>query len=164
MSALLARAMLAFLLLPGTVAFVIPWLLAEPGQSGQLVDWRGLVPIVLGTALLLSCLRSFYVAGRGTLAPWSPPRHLVTTGLYRLSRNPMYIAVVLVLWGWALAFRSRANAVYALLVMVAFHVRVIVGEEPWLARTHGEEWVRYRAQVPRWFGWRREKNSTTHPG
>ena len=164
MNGLLARAVLAFLVLPGTVAFLIPWLLVEPRRSGQFVDARGLVPFVLGTVLLLWCVREFYVAGRGTLAPWSPPRHLVATGLYRFSRNPMYIAVVLVLWGWAFGFRSRAMAVYALLVMLAFHLRVIFGEEPWLARTHGEEWVRYKAQVPRWFGFHRQIDSRTGAG
>jgi protein-S-isoprenylcysteine O-methyltransferase Ste14 len=164
MNGLLARAVLAFLVLPGTVAFLIPWLLVEPGQSGQFVDARGLVPFVLGIVLLLWCVREFYVAGRGTLAPWSPPRHLVASGLYRFSRNPMYIAVVLVLWGWVLGFRSRAMAVYALLVMLAFHLRVILGEEPWLARAHGEEWIRYKAQVPRWFGFHRQNDSRTNAG
>ena len=76
----------------------------------------------------------------------------------------MYIAVVLVLWGWALGFRSGVIAVYALLVMLAFHLRVILGEEPWLARTHGEEWVRYKAQVPRWFGFHRRIDSRTKAG
>jgi len=164
MNGLLARAVLAFLALPGTVAFLIPWLLVEPRRSGQFVDARGLVPFVLGIVLLLWCVREFYVAGRGTLAPWSPPQHLVATGLYRFSRNPMYIAVVLVLWGWALGFHSRAMAVYALLVMLAFHLRVIFGEEPWLARTHGEEWVRYKAQVPRWLGFQRQIDSRTNAG
>lgn len=161
MNGLLARAVLAFLVLPGTVAFLVPWLLLAPGQSGQVVSAFGLIPFVLGVVLLLWCVRDFCAAGRGTLAPWSPPRHLVVTGLYRFSRNPMYIAVLLVLWGWAVGFRSRAIAVYALLVMLAFHFRVILGEEPWLARTHGEEWVRYKAQVPRWFGFHRQSNSRT---
>ena len=98
---------------------------------------------------------SFYTEGRGTLAPWSPPRHLVVSGLYRYSRNPMYVSVVLILWGWAAGFQSRALALYALAVMVAFHLRVVLGEEPWLARTHGDAWDRYRAAVPRWLGVRR---------
>jgi hypothetical protein len=76
----------------------------------------------------------------------------VTVGLYRVSRNPMYVGVLLLLWGWALGFRSRALAIYALIVMLGFHLRVVFGEEPWLAQRHGEEWDRYRATVPRWFG------------
>ena len=139
----------------GTVAFVVPWLLLEPGASGRSFDALGLVLLAPGIALLLWCVRAFYVAGRGTLAPWDPPQTLVVTGVYRWSRNPMYVAVILVLWGWALGFRSRSVAIYALVVMLAFHLRVVFGEEPWLARTHGDEWVRYKAQVPRWLGGRR---------
>ena len=65
----------------------------------------------------------------------------------------MYLAVGLVLLGWALAFGSASLLAYALMVMVAFHVRVVLGEEPWLARTHGPEWEEYCRRVPRWF-WR----------
>ena len=149
---LFARALFAFLALPGMVAFVVPVLLAPPRQVSPI----GLVPLAIGVAGLLWCVRSFYLEGKGTLAPWSPPRHLVVGGLYRYSRNPMYVSVVLILWGWALAFDSRTLAVYALAVMAAFHLRVVFGEEPWLARTHGDTWARYRAEVPRWFGKRRQ--------
>jgi protein-S-isoprenylcysteine O-methyltransferase Ste14 len=147
------QALLAFLVLPGMVAFVVPLMLLAPGAPGGFVDALGLVPLALGSVLLLWCVRDFYVAGRGTLAPWTPPRELVVTGLYCVSRNPMYIAVGLILWGWALGFRSRALAIYALAVMLAFHLRVVFGEEPWLARTHGQQWHRYKARVPRWLPW-----------
>jgi protein-S-isoprenylcysteine O-methyltransferase Ste14 len=50
----------------------------------------------------------------------------------------------------ALAFRSRALWIYALVVVIAFHLRVLFNEEPFLARTHGEAWQRYKARVPRW--------------
>jgi protein-S-isoprenylcysteine O-methyltransferase Ste14 len=106
----------------------------------------------VGTTLLLWCVREFYVAGKGTLAPWTPPRHLVVSGPYRFSRNPMYVAVALVLSGWAIAFQTRALIIYALAVICAFHLRILLGEEPWLARTHGDAWRRYRSRVPRWFG------------
>jgi len=149
MSGLFARAILAFLLLPGTVAFLVPALLVDAARFRRF-DPSGLIPLLPGIAGLLWCVWSFYTEGRGTLAPWSPPRHLVVTGLYRYSRNPMYVAVTLILWGWAAGFRSRPLAVYALAVMAAFHLRVVLGEEPWLARTHGAAWARYRADVPRW--------------
>jgi protein-S-isoprenylcysteine O-methyltransferase Ste14 len=151
---LFLQAVFAFVALPGVVAFAVPLLLFEP-------RWRrfsfgaGLVPLLAGIVLLLWCVREFYVAGRGTLAPWSPPRHLVVTRLYRFSRNPMYVAVVLILAGWAIAFRSWELVVYALAVAAAFHLRVLLSEEPWLARTFGPDWERYKAEVPRWFGVRR---------
>ena len=144
------KAAFAFLMLPGIVAFAIPLSLAS-GAFGEGFGALGLIPLGLGLVLLVMCVREFFVAGRGTLAPWSPPRSLVTTGLYRFSRNPMYIAVVLVLFGWALWFRSGRLTVYAAAVAAAFHWRVVFGEEPWLAWTHGPAWTDYRAQVPRWF-------------
>lgn len=149
-AALFLRALFAFLALPGIVAFVVPlWWLAPRGHSFHLI---GLVPLSLGVGLLLWAVRDFYVAGRGTLAPWAPPEELVVVGLYRVSRNPMYIAVVLVLAGWAIGFYSPHLGIYALVIAVGFHLRVVFGEEPWLARTHGEKWSRYKEQVPRWLG------------
>jgi protein-S-isoprenylcysteine O-methyltransferase Ste14 len=67
----------------------------------------------------------------------------------------MYIAVVLVLAGWAIGFHSRDLAIYAAIVAICFHLRVVLGEEPWLARTHRDDWSRYKEQVPRWLGLRR---------
>jgi len=136
MNGLLARAVLAFLALPGTVAFLIPWLLVEPRRSGQFVDARGLVPFVLGTVLLLWCVREFYVAGRGTLAPRSPPRHLVATGLYRFSRNPMYIAVVLVLWYIQTALRKQPAAWRYFEGLAPSHRRRYIG---WIESAKREE-------------------------
>lgn len=161
MTWLFGRALLAFLMLPGIVAFLVPWWLIGSSTTGGIVDYFGLLPFLAGTSLLLWCVRAFYVAGRGTLAPWDPPRNLVATGVYRFSRNPMYVAVVLVLWGWAWSFRSRPVAMYALVMMLVFHLRVVLGEEPWLARTHKEEWTRYEARVPRWLGWPRDGRGGT---
>ena len=148
MSRLFWKALLAFLVLPGTVAFIVPLTIFLPRQVSP--DPLGLVPLLLGIVLLLATVREFYVVGRGTLAPWSPPEQLVTTGLYRYSRNPMYVAVVLVLLGWAALFRSFPLLVYTLVVTIGFHLRLVFGEEPWLAQRHGDRWLRYAAGVPRW--------------
>ena len=146
---LFLRALLSFLLLPGVVAFLGPWLLAAPFDTRQLHP-IGIVIVVAGVILLFVCVREFYVAGKGTLAPWDPPRHLVVSGPYRYSRNPMYVAVALILVGWAAAYGTRALWLYALAVVVAFHLRVVLAEEPWQARTFGVEWERYKTLVPRW--------------
>lgn len=144
--------MFAFLALPGVIAFVVPYLL-RPSDGYDARSWTlGAVPLGAGIVLLLWCVRDFYRRGKGTLAPWSPPRELVVAGAYRFSRNPMYIAVALVLCGWSIGFRSGSIALYTAAVIVAFHLRVVFGEEPWLARTHGDKWERYKARVPRWFG------------
>jgi protein-S-isoprenylcysteine O-methyltransferase Ste14 len=148
---MLWRALLAFLALPGMVAIALPaWLAAAERKAGHAFHPVGLLPLLCGFGLLLWCVREFYVSGKGTLAPWSPPRHLVASGPYRVSRNPMYVAVCLMLIGWASGFASGRLALYSLIVAVAFQLRVVYGEEPWLARTHGAAWDEYRARVPRW--------------
>ncbi len=148
---LLLRALFAFLALPGVVAIAVPaWFAANELRAGGRFLVAGMLPLIAGFVLLLWCVRDFYVAGKGTLAPWSPPEHLVTVGLYRFTRNPMYVAVTLMLAGWAAAFTSLTIAIYAVFVIAAFHLRVVFGEEPWLARTHGAVWDEYKARVPRW--------------
>lgn len=143
------RALIAFLALPGIVAFLVP--VAWPWVTGLSMQWPpGLVLVTVGTVGLLWCVRDFYVSGKGTLAPWAPPEHLVIVGLYRYSRNPMYVAVALILLGWAAAFWSVTLLTYALAVLVAFHLRVVLGEEPWLARAHGADWRQYARRVRRW--------------
>ena len=142
------KALFAFLALPGVVAFAVPLLLIKPAGPGRW--WGGAIIVGAGTALLMRCVREFYVAGHGTLAPWSPPKNLVTTGPYRWSRNPMYIGVLLILAGWAAGFQSRGLTVYAVVVALAFHFRVVIAEEPWQARTFGEDWDRYKSATPRW--------------
>ena len=151
------RALTAFLILPGTIAFLVPWSLRPIGVR---LHTAGVPLLCAGSLLLLWCVRDFYVTGRGSLAPWAPPKRLVRVGLYRVSRNPMYITIVLILDGWALAFASHILWFYAIVVAFAFHLRVVFGEEPWLAHTHGKEWLAYRARVPRWvpspnWRWRR---------
>lgn len=144
------QALLAFLALPGLVAYAGPLLLAHAQSPQPAAHGYGLLLVLAGSSLLLWCVRDFYVAGRGTLAPWAPPRTLVVVGLYRYSRNPMYLAVLTVLAGWALSFHSSAHLIYTAIVATAFQLRVVYGEEPWLAKTHGKAWAEYQARVPRW--------------
>jgi protein-S-isoprenylcysteine O-methyltransferase Ste14 len=149
-NSLFLKAVVAFLALPGMVAFVVPLFLLTPANARRWIDPWGFVPLGLGIAVLALTVREFYVAGRGTLAPWSPPKTLVVTGLYRWSRNPMYVGVLLILVGWAVGLRSPTLAVYAAGLAVVFHLRVLLYEEPILGRTQPEAWAAYRARVRRW--------------
>jgi protein-S-isoprenylcysteine O-methyltransferase Ste14 len=144
------RAVIAFLTLPGMVAYVVPVLLAPSEVGGA--AWRilGIAVIASGTMLLLWCVRDYYVTGEGTLAPWTPPRHLVRTGLYRWSRNPMYVSVLVVVSGWAVLYRSPSLLAYLGALALVFHLRVLLSEEPRLSASFREEWLRYRQEVPRW--------------
>jgi protein-S-isoprenylcysteine O-methyltransferase Ste14 len=157
-SRLLLHAIVAFLVLPGTVAFAVPLLWLRPADPLRGFNVAGLAVAGAGIALLLWCVGQFFVSGRGSLAPWAPPVRLVSTGPYRWSRNPMYLGVLLILAGWALTFRSTALAGYAVAVAAAFHVRVMLAEEPWVARTFPGEWEEYASRVPRWLPWRARRD------
>lgn len=151
---LLLRAIFSFMALPALVAFVIPVWIGAP-VTRPVGYWAvASVLLFLGTFLLLWCVREFYVSGSGTLAPWDPPRHLVTSGPYRISRNPMYIGVGTILAGWCTLSGSRTLILYSVLFMLGFHLRVLLFEEPWAVRRFGAEWQAYRARVPRWVSYR----------
>lgn len=149
---MVARAIVAFVAVPGLVAFGVPGFLAYRAGPPAGLRLLGIVPVVLGTAGLLLCVRDFCRTGRGTLATWDPPEHLVTVGLYRHTRNPMYVSVLLVLLGWTALSASFVLLGYTVLVGIAFHLHAVYREEPWQARMFGEAWRAYRARVPRWFG------------
>jgi protein-S-isoprenylcysteine O-methyltransferase Ste14 len=147
---LFLRALAAFLVLPGTVAFIVPaFILGEGARPAAGAAW-GYGLWGLGFAVLIACIRQFYVSGKGTLAPWDPPRHLVTEGPYRWTRNPMYVGVLLMIGGLAWAYRSTPLAVYGFAVAVVFHVRVLTYEEPRLQASFGGQWQAYRQAVARW--------------
>lgn len=105
---------------------------------------------VLGVALVLWCVRDFYSTGKGTLAPWKPPKRLVVVGLYRYVRNPMYLGLLTLIFGMAWWLTSIYVAEYGLVVAVAVHLRVVSFEEPRLARTFGDEWKAYTKEARRW--------------
>ena len=144
-----ARAVLAFLAMPAIVGILVP------SGSPRADPWRGpghragAVLASCGLAGLLWCVRDFYAIGKGTLAPWSPPRRLVVVGLYRFARNPMYLSVLVLVAGIAAWRGSPAVALYATALALAFHLRVVLNEERWLARTF-PEWDAYARAVPRW--------------
>lgn len=147
---MLVRALLAFIALPGLVAIVVPPIIAslDPWRVGPARP--GLAVMAAGAFVLVWCVRDFFVAGRGTLAPWDPPKSLVLVGLYRHTRNPMYVGVLVLVLGWAMTLGSPALGGYAILLAVAFHLRVLIHEEPWLASQFGPQWHAYAAAVPRW--------------
>jgi protein-S-isoprenylcysteine O-methyltransferase Ste14 len=152
MSKSFARAVLAFIALPGVVAYIVPVLLGPTPPEASAWAGLGIATIITGTTLLLLCVREFYLRGKGTLAPWSPPRHLVTSGPYQWSRNPMYVAVLLVLIGWCMLSRTRALYAYTAAIAVAFHLRILLYEESRLKESFGEEWARYTRETRRWVG------------
>jgi protein-S-isoprenylcysteine O-methyltransferase Ste14 len=147
---LFLRALLAFLVLPVFFCIILPPILTyfDP-RSGD--GWlAGLVFMAFGLAVIVWCARDFYVAGKGTVAPWDPPKRLVAVGLYRFTRNPIYIGDLRLVAGWAVVTGSPYVAWYLVILAIGFHLRVISYEEPWLGKNFPSEWASYSANVPRW--------------
>jgi protein-S-isoprenylcysteine O-methyltransferase Ste14 len=144
------RALIAFLALPGVVAGLVPILIANADTNRRGGSAIGYGVLALGVVLLLGCVRDFYVSGKGTLAPWDPPKRLVVVGFYRFLRNPMYVAVLTMVLGWVLVFGSIWLAFYLVVLTMAFHLRVMFYEEPRLRQRFPAEWKTYSAAVPRW--------------
>jgi protein-S-isoprenylcysteine O-methyltransferase Ste14 len=142
------------ILVPGTVAFVIPWFILGQTPSVETVSpspWLLGLPLLLaGIALYLWCAGAFTFIGKGTPAPIDAPVFLVRDGPYQWVRNPMYIGVLAIIVGQAILFHSVALLGYALLVWVAVHLFVIFVEEPSLRSQFGESYDAYLGVVPRW--------------
>lgn len=154
---LLARALFAAVLLPGLFAGALPWVIAAYDSRRGEGHAAGAIIVAAGGVILFLTVRDFLVIGSGTLAPWDPPRKLVAVRLYRFVRNPMYVGVIVTIAGTAIFIGSPLVAVYAAIVAVAFHLRVVLYEEPVLARQFPEDWVAYSAKVSRWVPhWPRE--------
>ncbi len=116
----------------------------------ELIRAIGLMLIIAGAPGVVDSFARFALQGLGTPAPIAPPQKLVVTGLYRYVRNPIYVAVVAVIFGQALLFGDWRLLWYAALLWLFFHLAVLVHEEPTLQQTFGAQYQDFRANVPRW--------------
>jgi protein-S-isoprenylcysteine O-methyltransferase Ste14 len=142
------------ILMPGMVGGLFPWLLAHGAQGSTPLSlvWMvvSLLSLALGMGLYLWCAGVFTFIGKGTPAPIDAPKALVVQGPYRWVRNPMYVAVLLVIIGQALVFRSSLLVGYALLFWLMVHTFVVVVEEPSLRDQFGRSYDDYLRRVSRW--------------
>lgn len=148
--------LLFLLVAPGVVVVLVPWLISgwrgvDWGAAGWIAVPVSVILIVIGAVFLVHSFGRFAAQGVGTPAPIAPTRHLVVTGVYRYVRNPMYLSIVVILIGQALLLGNGWLALYALLAVLVTEGFVHFHEEPTLRRRFGEEYERYRAEVPGWW-------------
>lgn len=140
-------------LVPATVIVLIPALiLRATGTEGEggVLRLVGLVPMVIGIAILAWCFAGFIVEGEGTPAPYDPPHRLVTGRLYGWMRNPMYVAVITILLGEAMFYGSFALLIWGVVAWIVMNFFVVYYEEPTLLRRFGPAYESYIEHVPRW--------------
>lgn len=155
---MMIRHLLSIAALPFMVTVVIPtWLAGRnnvhfaAGASllEMLAEIVGMILLAIGVFLFASSLRRFATEGKGTLAPWDPPRRLVLRGPYRYVRNPMISGVIFVLFGESLVLLSKPHLEWALIFLVANFIYIPILEEPQLKRRFGNDYVEYCRNVPR---------------
>ncbi len=109
----------------------------------------GLVFILTGLGVVISCSRIFKKA-QTNIEPWKTTSHIVTTGIYGISRNPIYLSFLV--FGLGVAF--AVNTLWIIVMLIPFFVLiqkfVIAKEERYLESKFGDEYRRYRSTVRRW--------------
>ncbi len=148
---LLLKNLLFTVLAPGTVAGLVPYLLTR----NESFEWGAGAALALllyaaGGAIYFWCLWDFASFGRGTPAPIDAPKSLVVRGLYRYTRNPMYVGVLTVILGWVVLSGALMLLIYAACVWTGFQLFIVYYEEPHLRKTFGESYDSYLARVGRW--------------
>jgi len=160
MASALAKSFLVLRGLAYSAGFVALWTWAaiamrtlDAGLPVSLPHWLrpvGVVVAAAGALLAASCIATFLTKGRGTPAPFDPPREFVASGPYRYVRNPMYIGGALVILGAGFIVLSPAIVLLAAGFLLVMHLIVVLHEEPVLANRFGASYERYKAAVHRW--------------
>jgi protein-S-isoprenylcysteine O-methyltransferase Ste14 len=151
------RILISIILLPFVVVVLVPcWLINTfpSGYSNSAVRWTlsaaGAALFAIGFTLFVWCVSLFARIGHGTLAPWDPTRKLVAAGPYRHVRNPMISGVGLMLFAESVIFGSAAILICAVCFVIINHIYFVFFEERGLENRFGEDYSRYKRNVPRW--------------
>ena len=134
---LLLLSVLSHFVFPGGVILQAPF------------TWSGFLVIGAGIFLAFRC-RSLFLRNRTTLSPYESPSVLLTTGPFRFSRNPVYLAMVAILFGSAVVMGTITPFLFPVLFIVIIEVLFIPDEERMLEEGFGREYREYKREVRRW--------------
>ena len=162
------RMIRSIIILPGTVLVFIPAIILFVTQDplfhsaisspGEVRFWVALLLAGIGVMFSIWTGRLFLKFGEGTPAPWASPRKMVIRGPYRHVRNPMITSVLITLSAEAIFFRSWPIAFWMLLFFFGNAVYFPLVEEKGLEKRFGDDYLKYKAHVPRWIprlrGWK----------
>lgn len=151
--ALVRSAFFAVIFVSLWVWFIPRWIASSKGVD-LVPDWNALALTLMtaGGLTMVKCVWEFGWTGRGTPAPFDPPRRLVIHGLYRFVRNPMYVGMVVALVGLAFALPAIRDEMFvvAAAAWVFFSALAVFYEEPTLRRSFGDDYAEYCRNVRRW--------------
>ena len=135
-------------LLSGLVSWFASWPFEPDGTRFELRA-AGVVLIALGIASAVAAERRFHAAGT-PVPPTRPTKALVFDGIYKYTRNPMYLGMTLVLFGLGLALNELWFLIAVPIAVLAVTKLAIEREEAYLERRFGAPYVAYKSKVRRW--------------
>jgi protein-S-isoprenylcysteine O-methyltransferase Ste14 len=138
------------------IQLVVPLSLPE-GIPRQTLIPGGFALIIIGIGFVVLARREFARHGQPT-DPGHPTSKVVQTGVFAISRNPLYLGSVMIFSGIALALNILWTLVTLLLSIMLCHHILIIPEEQYLTTKFGKEYTDYTASVHRWFGRKRTTN------
>lgn len=157
------RALFFTILIPGMVAGYVPYLFMLnrlPDMNIGQFHLTGILAMVVGILIYLLTVISFLIRGKGTPAIWftkvisfiigEEPMKMVSTGLYKYSRNPMYLGVITTVAAEGVYFQYSILLWYALALFIIFTMVIVFIEEPHLEEKFGEEYRNYKKRTRRW--------------
>jgi protein-S-isoprenylcysteine O-methyltransferase Ste14 len=132
------------------INFVVPFSVPQE-IFRQILIPVGIVLIITGIGLVVLARREFAYFSQPT-DPGHPTSKVVKTGVFAISRNPLYLASVIIFLGLALALNMLWAVIMLLLSIIICLYVLIIPEEQYLAEKFGEEYKEYTASVHRWLG------------
>ena len=148
------------IILPGTVLVFVPAILLliakdsnfhqDISTPDQIRFWFALLVAAVGISFSFWTVTLFRKFGEGTPAPWDPPKKMIIRGPYRHVRNPMITSVLIILFAEAIFFQSWPIALWMLIFFVGNTIYFPFIEERGLVKRFGEDYLKYKAHVPRW--------------
>jgi protein-S-isoprenylcysteine O-methyltransferase Ste14 len=148
----------ALVVLP-VILVLLPWAVSSltprigwTGQHPSSLNLFGLLPIIVGYSVILWCYVLHLASQPKRVELALAPSYLVTRGPYRFSRNPMYVATMAIWLGWTFFYGSLAVLILSVVWAVVYAFVFVPREESALQARLGDEYLHYKAKVPRWFG------------
>ena len=145
-----------FIILPGSVLVFIPAIILIITKDFEFIlpnehlFYPAIISAGIGFLLCFKTVRLFLTQGKGTPAPWNPPKKLVIKGPYCYVRNPMITGAILLLAAESMILKSWAIAIWMIIFFTGKTLYFIFVEEKELKKRFGNPYLLYKSKVPRW--------------